>query len=206
MWNEDGGRRSMSWGAIIAIGIVVVLLFSMFSIVGTGIGTYNRMVNLEEDVNLAQSNVQTMMQRRLELIPDLVETTKAAAAHEEKIFEDIANARAALNSSFETGDAQVMDQANQQLSSAIDAMMLVINENYPTISASEHYTSLMDQLEGSVNRISVARENYNTAVSKYNRVIRNFPGSILAGMFGFERIKPFEADEAANNTNMVDFS
>ena len=206
MFNEDSGRRSMSMGAIIAISIVVVLLLSVFSIVGSGIGTYNRMVNLEEDVSLAQSNVQTMMQRRLELIPDLVETTKAAAAHEEKIFEDIANARAALNSSFETGDAQAMDQANQQLSSAIDAMMLVINENYPTISASEHYTSLMDQLEGSVNRISVARENYNTAVSKYNRVIRNFPGSILAGMFGFERIEPFEADEAANNTNMVDFS
>ncbi len=205
MYNENG-RRGMSTGAIIAIGIVVVLLISVFSIVGSGIGTYNRMVNLEEDVSLAQSNVQTMMQRRLELIPDLVETTKAAAAHEEKIFEDIANARAALNSSFETGDAQAMDEANQQLSSAIDAMMLVINENYPTISASEHYTSLMDQLEGSVNRISVARENYNTAVSKYNRVIRNFPGSILAGMFGFERIEPFEADEAANNTNMVDFS
>ena len=205
MYNEDG-RRSMSIGAMIAVVIAAFFFVSMFSIVGSGIATYNRMVNLEEDVSLAQANVQTMMQRRLELIPDLVETTKAAAAHEEKIFEDIANARAALNSSFETGDAQAMDEANKELTSAINAMMLVINENYPTISANEHYGTLMDQLEGSVNRISVARENYNTAVSKYNRVIRNFPGSILAGMFGFERIEPFEADEEANNTNMVDFS
>ena len=195
-------RREMSMGTIISIGLIACMLFS---VVGTCIGTYNSMVNLQEDVELAQANVQTMMQRRLELIPDLVETTKAAAEHEEKIFEDIANARAALNSSFESGDAQAIDDANQQLDNAIDAMMIVIHENYPSISASQQYTTLMDQLEGSVNRISVARENYNTAVNSYNRVIRNFPGSILAGVFGFERIEPFKADEVANTTTMVDF-
>ena len=200
--NYGNKIREMSAGTIISIGIIA---FILFSIVGSCIGIYNNMVNLQEDVILAQANVQTMMQRRLELIPDLVETTKAAAEHEEKIFEDIANARAALNSSFESGDAQAIDEANQQLTTAIDAVMTVIHESYPNISASEQYTALMDQLEGSVNRISIERGNYNTAVNNYNRVIRNFPGSILAGVFGFERIEPFKADAEANNTNMVDF-
>ena len=195
-------RRAMSAGTIISIGVIAFMLFSIF---GTCIGTYNSMVNLQEDVELAQANVQTMMQRRLELIPDLVETTKAAAEHEEKIFEDIANARAALNSSFQSGDENSIEDANQQLSNAIDAMMVVIHENYPSISASQQYIALMDQLEGSVNRISVAREDYNKAVNSYNRVIRNFPGSILAGIFGFEKIESFKANEAANNTNIVDF-
>lgn len=198
-------KRGMSTGAIIAIIIVAVMFLSIFSVVGSCIGTYNNLVNKEEDVNLAWANVQNMMQSRLEKIPDLVEVAKYAAEHEEKIFEDIANARAALSSSIDAGDAQAVDEADKELSKAINAMMLVINENYPTISASEQFVTLMDQIEGAANRIAVARENYNTAVSNYNRVVRNFPGAILANMFGFDVKETFEADEAANNSSMVDF-
>ena len=198
-------KRGMSTGAIIAIIIVAVMFLSIFSVVGSCIGTYNNLVNKEEDVNLAWANVQNMMQSRLEKIPDLVEVAKYAAEHEEKIFEDIANARAALSSSIDAGDAQAVDEADKELSKAINAMMLVINENYPTISASEQFVTLMDQIEGAANRIAVARENYNTAVSNYNRVVRNFPGAILANMFGFDVKETFEADEAASNSSMVDF-
>ena len=198
-------KRGMSTGTIIAIIIVAVMFLSIFSVVGSCIGTYNNLVNKEEDVNLAWANVQNMMQSRLEKIPDLVEVAKYAAEHEEKIFEDIANARAALSSSIDAGDAQAVDEADKELSKAINAMMLVINENYPTISASEQFVTLMDQIEGAANRIAVARENYNTAVSNYNRVVRNFPGAILANMFGFDVKETFEADEAANNSSMVDF-
>lgn len=198
-------KRGMSTGTIIAIIIVAVMFLSIFSVVGSCIGTYNNLVNKEEDVNLAWANVQNMMQSRLEKIPDLVEVAKYAAEHEEKIFEDIANARAALSSSIDAGDAQAVDEADKELSKAINAMMLVINENYPTISASEQFVTLMDQIEGAANRIAVARENYNTAVSNYNRVVRNFPGAILANMFGFDVKETFEADEAASNSSMVDF-
>lgn len=198
-------KRGMSTGAIVAIIIVAVMFLSIFSVVGSCIGTYNNLVNKEEDVNLAWANVQNMMQSRLEKIPDLVEVAKYAAEHEEKIFEDIANARAALSSSIDAGDAQAVDEADKELSKAINAMMLVINENYPTISASEQFVTLMDQIEGAANRIAVARENYNTAVSNYNRVVRNFPGAILANMFGFDVKETFEADEAASNSSMVDF-
>ena len=198
-------KRGMSTGAIIAIIIVAVMFLSIFSVVGSCIGTYNNLVNKEKDVNLAWANVQNMMQRRLEKIPDLVEVAKYAAEHEEKIFEDIANARAALSSSIDAGDAQAVDEADKELSKAINAMMLVINENYPTISASEQFVTLMDQIEGAANRIAVARENYNTAVSNYNRVVRNFPGAILANMFGFDVKETFEADEAASDSSMVDF-
>lgn len=198
-------KRGMSTGTIIAIIIVAVMFLSIFSVVGSCIGTYNNLVNKEEDVNLAWANVQNMMQSRLEKISDLVEVAKYAAEHEEKIFEDIANARAALSSSIDAGDAQAVDEADKELSKAINAMMLVINENYPTISASEQFVTLMDQIEGAANRIAVARENYNTAVSNYNRVVRNFPGAILANMFGFDVKETFEADEAASNSSMVDF-
>ena len=198
--------KGLSRSTIILIVVLALIIIPIFSIAGSFISTYNGLIDMEEDVKLAKANVQTMMQRRLELIPDLVETTKAAAAHEEKIYEDIANARAALTGSLESGNLQELDEANTELTTSIKNLIKVINENYPEISASKQYTSLMDQLEGSVNRISVARESYNEVVSKYNKKVRRFPGSIIANMFGFEEIEEFEADEEANNTNMVDFS
>lgn len=207
---QDNGTKTAIG---IALGIVVVVLFILASIGSSFIGTYNGLVEAEEKVSQAQADVQTMMQRRLELIPDLVKTAQAAADHEEAIYEDIANARAALNESTENlnemlengGDIQSIDEANSQLTTAINELLVIV-ESYPTITASQQYTSLMDQLEGSVNRISVAREEYNAVVTEYNQMVRKFPGNIIASMFGFERIEPFKADEAANDSSLVDFN
>ncbi len=184
-------------GVIIAIIVVIGMMF---------MGSYNSLVNAEEDVQLAKSNVQNMMQRRLELIPDLVETVKAYTKHEETVLANIASARQTLNNSIQNNeDAEALDEANTQLSNSIGALVKVVREDYPELASSQQYTALMDQLEGSVNRIAVAREAYNEEVTKFNKKIRKFPTNILAGMFGFEKFDEFKADEAANKTNMVDF-
>lgn len=194
---DNNVKKGLSTGSKITIGVVIALLLLC-------VFTYNNLVNKEEDVKQAFADVQTYMQRRIELIPDLVETTKAASKHEENITENITNARAALGNSIKSGDLQAMDDANKELTTAVNSLLVLV-ENYPEITANENYITLMDQLEGTVNRISVAREDYNEAVSSYNRVVRGFPGSILANMFGFEKMESFKADDAANQTNMVDF-
>ena len=199
--SNNGGRRGMGIGGWIAIGIVAVLLISIFSLVGSCVSTYNNLVDMEEDVNLAFANVQSVMQSRIEKIPDLVKVADEAAEHLETIYADIADGRSALSAA---STPEELDAANAQITENINQFLAVV-ENYPTITASEQYTSLMDSIEGAANRINVAREDYNAAVSQYNRVVRRFPGSLLAGIFGFETIEPFEADEAANNNSVVDF-
>ena len=187
------------------VGIILIVIVAILAIFGLScVGTYNSLVNLEEDVNKASAEVQYQMQRRADLIPDLDATVKNYTKHEEKIYEDIANARAALTESFKTGNPSEISEANSQLTTKVNSL-LAIAENYPTLTAGEQYTSLMDQLEGSVNRITVARGNYNDLVAKYNKKVRNFPGSILASMFGFEQLEQYKADESANKINMVDF-
>lgn len=183
---------------IIAIACVIALA------VGILVPSHNKMVEKEEDVSLAKSNVETMLQRRLELIPDLVETVKAFTKHEEKVFEDIANARSELARCLENGNISQMSDANSELSRQIN-QLIAIAENYPELTSGPQYISLMDQLEGSVNRITIARERYNQAVSEYNRTIRKFPNSIYAKILGFETLETFKADEEAMSTNMVKF-
>ena len=200
-YNENGGRRGMGVGAWIAIGIVAVFLISIFSFVGSCVNTYNNLIEMEEDVNLAFANVQSVMQNRIEKIPDMVKVTDEAAEHLETIYADIAAGRKAMSAS---STPEELDAANAQITENINQFLAVV-ENYPTITASEQYTALMDSIEGAANRINVAREDYNLAVSKYNRTVRRFPGSLLANMFGFEVMEEFKADEAANNSSIVDF-
>lgn len=184
---------------IIIIAIIVVIGLSF-------LGSYKSLVDGDEDVLLAKANVQNMMQRRLELIPDLVETVKSYTKHEEKVLANIASARQTLNDSIQKNeDPEAISKANSELSNSIGALVKVVREDYPELASSQQYISLMDQLEGSVNRIAVAREAYNGEVSKFNKKVRNFPTNIAAAMFGFEQYSYFEADEAANKTNMVDF-
>ena len=155
----------------------------------------------QEDVKLAFANVQNAMQSRLEKIPDMVKVTDAAAEHFEKIYADIAAGRNALSASK---TPEELEAVNAQLTENIN-QFLVIAENYPTVTASEQYTALMDSIEGAANRIKIAREEYNIAVSNYNRIVRYFPGNLLAKLFGFEVKEEFKADEAANNSSVVDF-
>lgn len=175
---------------LLIIGAIVLFVGMIF------MGSYNGLVSEQEKVNQAQSNIEVMLQRRADLIPNLVSTVKGYTKHEEKVFTDIANARAALNTSINSGDIEKMSQANDELSQTLSRLLVVV-ENYPTLSADKHYTELMDQLEGTENRISIARKEYNEVVNKYNTHIRSFPTNILAGMFGFEKAKLFEASGAA---------
>ena len=199
--HSAGGGCVKRMGCLIAVGILVVFLISMFSFVGSCVGTYNKLIDMEEDVNLAFANVQSVMQSRIEKIPDLVKVADEAAEHLETIYADIAAGRSALSAA---STPEELDAANAQITENINQFLAVV-EKYPTITASEQYTSLMDSIEGAANRINVAREDYNVAVSQYNRTVRRFPGSLLAGIFGFETIETFEADEAANNSSIVDF-
>ena len=200
-YDEGGGKSGLSFGAWIAIAIAAVFLISIFSFVGSCKNTYNNLVDRQEDVKLAFANVQNAMQSRLEKIPDMVKVTDAAAEHFEKIYADIAAGRNALSASK---TPEELEAVNAQLTENIN-QFLVIAENYPTVTASEQYTALMDSIEGAANRIKIAREEYNIAVSNYNRIVRYFPGNLLAKLFGFEVKEEFKADEAANNSSVVDF-
>ncbi len=202
MRNYDYENRGHQFFGAIALSVIGVFALVVIVVGFVFMGTYNNLVDAREDVNLAQANVQTMMQRRLELIPDLVEVVEAAAGHEEKVFGDIAAAEAALTKSLDSGNAQEISEANNKLSEEINNL-IVLARDYPTLTAGEQYTSLMDQLEGSVNRISVARESYNEMVSDYNRMVEKAPACFIARAFGFDTMETFAADEAAEQTNLV---
>lgn len=192
-------------GAIgLSLGGAIILFILILGIVG--VGSYNDLVEERENVNLSMANVQTMMQRRLELIPDLVETVKAYTKHEEKVLEAIANARDSVEACLNNGNTEQLAEADMELTMQINGLRKVIIESYPELSSGQQYMSLMAQLEGSVNRIAVAREDYNEAVADYNVKIAKMPTCILANLFGFDRVEPFTADEAANQTNLVDMS
>lgn len=193
--------RQLGIGAWSAISIATVFLISIIWFLGSFVNTYNKLIDMEEDVNLAFANVQSVMQSRIEKIPDLVKVTDEAAEHLETIYDDISKGRSALSASY---TPEELDEANAQITENINQFLAVV-ENYPTITASEQYTSLMDSIEGAANRINIAREEYNVAVSQYNRVVRRFPGSLLANIFDFEDMEPFEAEEEAHNSSIVEF-
>ena len=183
---------------IIAIALVLVLAISWFFM------TQNSFVTLKEDADMQQSQVETALQRRNDLIPNLVSTVKGYATHEEKVFTEIAEARSKLSGSIESGDVEDISKANSNLSSAL-SRLLVITENYPELKANEQFTALQDELAGTENRISVARQYYNGKVKAYNSKIKKFPSSIVAGISGYSPMKYFKADESAKNAPVVNF-
>lgn len=186
----------------VCVGIVIIWLLSMFAFAGKCIATYNNLIDAKENVKLAKSNVETMMQRRLELIPDLVETVKMYTEHEEKIFDDIAQASLVLSNSWINGDPKEISEADKKVSTEINGIISVA-KYYPELTSSTHYTALMDEFAGSVNRIATARDRYNQQVAIYNKKVNKFPGNIIAGIFGFEEMDEFEADKEAERTNML---
>lgn len=184
--------------ALIVVGVIVLIALIAG---GSLIGTRNQLVTERQAVQSAWASVDTALQRRADLIPNLVETVKGVAKQEQTVFRDIANARAAL------GGARTPEetlQANQQLSGAL-SRLLVIVENYPQLRSSESYNRLMDELAGTENRISVERRRYNAAVETYNTSIQLFPKNIAAAMFGFQAQPYFQADPAARTAPEVKF-
>lgn len=184
---------------LIGSGVVVVLILIWF------FGTRNSLVSLKEEVEMQQSQIETTLQRRSDLIPNLVATVKGYANHEEKVFTEIAEARSKLAGSIKSGDMKSISEAKDTLDSAL-SRLLAISENYPDLKASEQFIALQDELAGTENRISVARQHYNEKVNTYNTEVQKFPTSIVAGMSGYYPLQYFEADEAAKEVPKVDFN
>lgn len=184
----------------IAIGIIVLLLIVGFS---SYIGAKNQMVAKNETIKAAWSQVDIVLQRRADLIPNLVETVKGFALQEQTVFGDIAKARSRLLSANTPADKIA---ANQQLDGAL-GRLLVIVENYPQLKSNENFLRLQDELAGTENRIAVERKRYNDALQDYNTFIGLFPNSIWAGMAGFKRNDAyFAASEGSRTAPKVDFS
>src|SRR5271155_1286589 len=185
-----------------AIVIAVVVLILAFVLGSAYVTRRNQMAIKQEAVHAQWSQVDVVLQRRADLIPNLVETVKGYAKHEETVFSDIANARSAL---LNARDPQGKIAANGQLDSAI-GRLLVLSENYPNLKADQNFLQLQDQLEGSENRIAVERRRYNQTLQDYNTFIRQFPNSVWAGIAGFQPDNAyFQASEASKQAPSVKF-
>jgi LemA protein len=188
------GKRNL----IIAIIVVLVLAGSLYSFFK---GTYNQFVTLDEAVKSSWAQVENQLQRRFDLIPNLVETVKGYAKQEQNVLVEVTNARARVG-----GATTVPDKitANNELSSALSRLLVVV-EQYPDLKSNQNFLRLQDELAGTENRIAVERKRYNEAVQAYNVAIRSFPANLLAGMYGFAKAAFFEAPAAAKAAPQVKF-
>jgi LemA protein len=170
----------------------------------TGGCGYNTIQALDERINQAKGQIEAQLQRRADLVPNLVETVKGVAKQESTIFTSIAESRARLSGAVRSGDVGEMARANQELTQGIGRLLAIV-ENYPELRSSESFRQLQDQLEGTENRISVARQDYNTAVGEYNAFIRRFPYNLTAKIFGQGPREYFEAEPGAEQAPKVQF-
>jgi len=183
---------------LIALVVIIVAVFSFYSFFK---GTYNTFVSLDESVKASWAQVENQLQRRYDLIPNLVETVKGYAKHEKDVFIEVTNARSKVG-----GAGQISEKikANNELSTALSRLLLVV-ERYPDLKANQNFIRLQDELAGTENRIAVERRRYNETVKTYNVKIRSFPENLLAGMFGFSKATFFEVPESAKVTPKVKF-
>lgn len=197
----------MKKGCLIAVIAVVVVAV----LVGVwAMGSRNSFVTKEEGVASAWAQVENVYQRRADLIPNLVETVKGYATHEQSTLEGVVSARA--RATQVTIDPEKIDaeslrrfqEAQGELGAAL-SRLLAVTENYPDLKANENFMQLQAQLEGTENRIAVERKKFNEVVRDYNVTVRQFPGNIVAAMFGFEAKPYFEADESAHQAPKVEF-
>lgn len=196
----------MKKGTIALIVVVVLILLG-----GCSAGrAYNKMVTMEEGINKSWANVETQYQRRADLIPNLVNTVKGYATHEQETLDQVIEARSratqvTLNAENITPDRlQQYQQAQGEVSQALGRLMMIA-ENYPDLKANQNFMELQAQLEGTENRISVARKDFNDASMAYNSYIRKFPANIIAGIFGFDTKSYFEAAEGTDRAPEVNF-
>ncbi|MEA4924431.1 MAG: LemA family protein [Syntrophomonadaceae bacterium] len=179
--------------------IIVAAILVLLGI--SGISSYNNLVQLNESINGKWSQIDVQLQRRADLIPNLVATVKGYATHEQEILDNLADARSKL-----VGAQGVADKAaaDAELSSTLSRLLVVV-ENYPNLKADANFRQLQDDLAGTENRIAVARKDYNDAVQGYNTKIKSFPTSIWAGMLGFAPREYFQAEEGAKSAPQVQF-
>jgi LemA protein len=181
---------------------IILVIAGILMVLAIPISNYNSLVSLEQNVNSTSSNIDTQLQRRSDLIPNLVNTVKGYATQEKTLFTDIANARSKL-----AGATNVSDKANAdtELSGSLSRLLAIV-ENYPDLKSNENFRDLSIQLEGTENRIAVARQDYNTSVTNYNTKRRKFPSNIISSLFGFEEKTLYKASEGAKEVPSVDFS
>lgn len=195
--------------ALIIVGVIVVLVLAVFS---SYKNTYNSLVAKDENVAAQWAEVQNQYQRRLDLIPNLVATVKGYASHESEVFTQVAEARSKAGGQINVSDDILNDpeafaryqQVQDNLGSSLQRLLMV-TEQYPELKADQNFIALQDQLEGTENRITVARKRYTEAVQSYNTSIRVFPNNIIANMSGFEKKAQFTAAAEAQSAPKVEF-
>lgn len=183
----------------VSVGLLVVLIIAALVLL---VPRYNQLVNLDENVNEDLAQIETQLERRADLIPNIVSTVQGYADHETEIFTAVAEARTDI------GNASTVDElseANDNMTSAL-SRLIALQENYPDLKADTQFTGLRDELAGTENRIAVARQDYNTTVAEFNRNTRTFPGNLVAGLFGFSEKDYFEASETSSEVPEVDFN
>jgi LemA protein len=193
--NERGGT------AIVVAAVLGGLLLVAVLAGGWLVGKYNTIQKMTVAVDQSWGQVQNVLQRRADLIPNLVQTVKGYAAHEKDVLSNIASARAALGGAKTPAEAM---KANGELTSALSRLLVVV-ENYPNLKADTQFTRLMDELAGAENRIAVERKRYNDAIGAYNSYIVTFPNSLVAGFAGAQKKPFFEAEAKAKEVPKVDF-
>ena len=194
-------KKTLTW--IVVLGVLAIVII-------WGVGRYNAIITAEENVNTAWSQVENQYQRRADLIPNLVETVKGYAAHESATLEDVIAARAkatqvVVDPTNATAEQIAAFQAAQgELSQALGRLM-AISENYPDLKASQNFAALQSQLEGTENRITVARNNFNEIARQFNTMIRRFPTNLIANAMSAEKRPYFEANDGADKAPQVQF-
>ena len=194
-------KKNLGW--IIPVGIIVILVI-------WAISGYNGMVKMDEQVQNKWANVEAQYQRRADLIPNLVSTVKGYAKHEQQTLENVVKARSEATQvkvdaeNLTPEKLAAFQKAQSGVASAL-GRLLAVAENYPDLKANQNFLELQSQLEGTENRITVARKDFNDAAKSYNQSIRQFPKNILAGMFGFEKKSYFEAEAGSEKAPKVEF-
>ncbi|NUP97881.1 MAG: LemA family protein [Planctomycetaceae bacterium] len=207
-FTSSSRRGAIGKGCLIGLGVVGALVLVAVMLLWSG---YNSLVGTQEDSRQKWAQVENQYKRRFELVPNLVETVKGAANFEQQTITQVTEARASVGSvkmpsDLPTDQAQLdaYIKAQAQLGGALSRLM-VVAEQYPQLKATENFRTLQDQLEGTENRIAVAREDYTKAVATYNKSVRSFPKNVLAGMFGFETLPQFTAPAEEQVVPKVDF-
>ena len=183
---------------LIVLAVIVVLAIALYSFFA---GNYNKFVKMDVGIKAAWSQVENQLQRRYDLIPNLVETVKGYAKQEHDVLVEVTNARAKVGGAGTVPDKIV---ANNELSGALSRLMVVV-ERYPDLKSNQNFMKLQDELAGTENRIAVERMRYNESVKVYNEAIRSFPANFLAGMYGFKEAAFFEAPKDAKAAPKVKF-
>ncbi len=182
------------------IGLLAVLVLGGFW-VGS---THNSLVGMEENIDEAWGQIQVQYQRRFDLIPNLVETVKGVANFEKETYEAVTAARSAWANSMKSDDRPAQIEATQNVESAL-ARLLVTVENYPNLKAQANFSTLQTQIEGTENRVSVARKDYNERITPFNIKVRRFPTLLIAGILGFDELDFFGSDQGAEKAPAVNF-